>query len=313
MIRVLRSLPTAGVILCLGVTATLWVGAAVAACGEGDGGGKPEPLARVNGRPVTQAQVDDVRAEARLAGEQKDADDALDEAIGRELVRQEAERLGLVVDEAEVNERLAAVAERVGGEEALAQALEKAGMSAGGLRRGAAYGLLREKVRDERFGDVTVSDTAVRAFYRRHRDGLFTRAAAVDLESILVRTDRLAQKLVDDLRAGKRFSDLAKTYTLDPASKQQGGRLGWVTASSLPDPLRRAVEGMKDGEVAGPVAGPGGWYVLRLRGRRPARVTPFADVEADLRAELEMRARTRALDRWIAAERKRADVVLASP
>lgn len=302
--------------LVLGVSllAALVAGVAcLGACGEAEPEAGAVVLARVNGEPVTQAQVDDVRAESRLAGDGKDAAAALDEAIGRALVGQEAGRLGLAVDQAAVDERVAAVTERAGGEEALARALEDAGMSADQLRRGAEYGLLRGLVRDERFGDVAASDAKVRAFYRRHRDDLFTEPAAVDLSSILVRTERLGEKLAADLRAGRRFADLARTYSRDPVTRDAGGRLGWTTLASLPAPLRRAVDTMQKGEVAGPVQGPGGWFVLKLHERRAVVVTPFAEVRDELRAELDLRARVRALDAWIVAERKRADVVLTAP
>lgn len=299
-------------VLLLVVTLSL-VAASLAACG-GDGDDvTPAALARVNGEPVTQTEVDDVRAEARLAGDETDADAALDEAIGRELVRQEAERLGLAVDEAAIDERIADVTERAGGEEALAQALAEAGMSAEQLRRGAEYGLLRGKLRDERFGDVAVGDAKVRAFYRRYVDELFTEPAAADLSSLLVRTERLADDIVKRLRAGEAFADLAKTYSRDAVTRDAGGRLGWTTVDSLPDALRQAVSKMEKGEIAGPVQGPGGWFVLKLHDRRAEVVTALAEVEDELRAELDLRARVRALDRWIAAERKRADVVLTAP
>lgn len=295
------------------VAAVVLLVVGLGACG-GDGDDVTvEVLARVNGEPVTQTEVDDVRAESRLAGDAKDAEAALEEAIGRELVRQEAARLGLTVDEAAVDERVADATERAGGEEALAKALEQADMSAAQLRRGAEYGLLRGRVRDERYGDVTVSDAKVRAFYRRYVDELFTEPAAADLSSILVRTERLAEDLVKKLRAGARFEQLAKTYSRDAVTRDAGGRLGWTTLESLPEALRGAVDKMDEGEVAGPVRGPGGWFVLKLHARRDAEVTALAEVEDELRAELVLRDQVRALDRWIAAERKRADIVLTAP
>lgn len=305
-------IPATWSLLAVLAAAVLTIG--LSACGgNGEQGADSAVLARVNGAPVTQAQVDDARAEARLADDADDADQALDDAIGRELVRQEAERLGLVVDDAAVEERVAAVTERLGGDEALAQALEGAAMSAEQLRRGAAYGLLREKLRDERFGEVTASDTAARSFYRKYKDDLFTEPASAKLGSIFVRTEPLAAKLVADIRAGKAFDRLAGMYNRDPEAKANDGMLGWISESSLPEPLRRAVRHLKKGAVSDPVTGPGGWYVLKLFDRREAEVTKFAAVEEQLRAELDLRKQGRALDRWIEAQRERADIELSGP
>jgi len=302
------------VLVVVALAALLLAAAGLAACGgSGETSGAATVLARVNGEPVTQGQVDDVRAESRLAGEDEGADAALEEAIGRALVRQEAERLGLAVDESAVDERVADVTDRAGGEEALSKALAEAGMDAEQLRRGAEYGLLRGKVRDARFAGVAATDAKVRAFYRRNVEELFTEPAAADFSSILVRTERVGEDLVGKLGDGARFPELARRYSRDPVTRDAGGRLGWTRLDTLPVPLRRALAGMAKGEVAGPVEGPGGWFVLKMHDRRAAEVLAFAEVEDELRAELDLRARIRALDEWIAGERKRADVVLTDP
>jgi foldase protein PrsA len=288
--------------------------AGLSACGSGDrGDADPSALAKVNGVAVTRAQVDQVRAEARLAGKDDDAGAALQEAIARELVRQEAKRLGLAVSDKAVADRIAEVTARLGGEAALAEALIAADMTAEQLRAGAEHGLLREKLRDERFGDLKASEAAVRAFYRKHRDDLFTTPAAVRLGDILVRTERLASDLAARIRKGESFAALAKTYSRDAASKDGGGMMGWVQTLTLPDPLRRAAEQADVGGLSGPVQGPGGWFLLKLYGRRPAKVMSFAEAEKELRAELDGLRRTRALDRWIAAERKSADIEVLAP
>ena len=280
--------------------------------GEGEGD-EPAVLARVNGVAVTQEQVDDVRAEGRLAGDEKDAEAALEEAVGRELVRQEAERLGVAVEEAAIEARLADVAERLGGDEALAQALEAAAMSPEQLRRGAEQGLLREAFRERRFGDLTVTDSAVRSFYRAHRDDLFTEPAALRLSSILLRVEGHADRVLEKLAEGEAFAELARMYSRDAASKDDGGMLGWVTEETLPAPLADAARDLERGEVSAPVAGPGGWYLLKLHDRREAEARPFAAVAEDLRAELDLRKQVRALEAWIAAERERASVEYAAP
>lgn len=281
----------------------------LAACaGSDEDGGHESVLARVNGVEISRAEVDGVRAEARLAGKDDDAAAALDEAIGRELVRQEAARLGVQVDEAAIDERLVELTARFGGEEALAQALESAAMTREQLRSGTAHGLLREKLRDRRFGGLAVSESAAREFYREHIDDLFTEPAAVRLGSILVRTERQAEKLATDIREGAAFDRVARQYSRDPESKASGGMLGWITESTLPDSLRDAVKGLARGSVSDPVEGPGGWFLLKLYDRRAARVATFAEVEEELRAELDRRKQMRALDRWIAAERGRAEI-----
>lgn len=107
--------------LAAAVLALLACLALLAACGgDGDGGttSSPAVLARVDGEPVTQADVDQVLAERRLAGQavdtKKAAKAALDEAIERVLVTREAERLGLSVGDADIRARIGEVRDRLG-------------------------------------------------------------------------------------------------------------------------------------------------------------------------------------------------------
>ncbi len=293
--------------------------AALTGCGDEPGGDAAdatataspqaeEILAWVEGEPITQADVDLVRAEARLAGTSDEPEAALEEAIGRALLRREAERLGVGVDEAAIEERVGAVRERLGGEEALVTALQTAAMTREQLRQGAEYGLLRERLRDQKFADHAVSDRALRRFYEENRETAFAEPAAVKLGSILFHGENAAKGVAGKLRAGKPFEDMARTYSADPESAQNGGMLGWIQVSSLPEPLMHAAERLKRGEVSEVFQGPGGWYVLKLYDRRAAKTRTFAEVKGDLRLELDRRERLQALESWLERERERVRV-----
>ncbi len=303
--------------LAAAVLALLACLALLAACGgDGDGGttSSPAVLARVDGEPVTQADVDQVLAERRLAGQavdtKKAAKAALDEAIERVLVTREAERLGLSVGDADIRARIGEVRDRLGGADLLAAMLESVKMTQQQLRDGSSYGLLRDRLRDAKFPDVAAGDAAVRSFYERHRDEVFTEPAAVRLGSIAFRGINAANGVHEKLVKGAAFDEMARMYSVDPATKQSGGMLGWVRADSLPGPLAEAVARLEPGQLSDVVEGPGGWYVLKLYDRRAEQVTPFAKVEAALRKELDQRARLKELERWLERARGRAEVQL---
>jgi parvulin-like peptidyl-prolyl isomerase len=300
------------------VLAALILFAAVpGACGDGGGdatgtGASPSPageiLAWVEGEPVTQADVDLVLAEARLAGEAGDAEEALDEAIGRVLVRREAERLGITVNAAALEERLAAVRDRLGGEDALTARLQAAVMTREQLRLGAEYGLLRERLRDHKFADLSAPDEAVRRFYDENRERLFSEPAAVKLGSIFLRGVAAANGVAEKLRAGASFEEMARTYSRDRVTKENDGMMGWVQVSSLPEPLARAIEGLKRGELSPAIEGPGGWYLLKVFDRRAAKTRTFAEVEGELRLALDGQERLQALEGWLERERERVQI-----
>jgi len=284
-------------------------GAGLAACGGGRDGASGSPdavVARVDGRAVHQSAVDLARAEARFAGGADDAGKALDAAIDRELVRAEAERLGLAADEAEVESRVAAVGAQLGGDAALKSALEKAAMSQSQLRESLRAGVLRDAVKDARFPDVKAGPGAARRFYGRRRADLFTEPAAVKLAEIVTRNVGIAGNAIKRLRQGRPFEEVSRQFSTDPQIKDAGGMLGWVDPSSMPKPLSKAVARLRVGQISAPVAGPGGTWVFRVLARRQERVVPFASVRAQIREALTGRRRSLALDKWLATARKDA-------
>jgi len=284
--------------------------AALAACGgDGRDGASASPdavVARVDGRDVNQSAVDQARAEARFAGGADDAGKALDAAIDRELVRAEAQRLGLTADEAEVESRVAAVGGQLGGDAALKAALEQAALSEAQLRESLRAGVLREAVQDARFPHVKAGPAVARRFYERRRADLFTTAAAVKLGAIVVRNEGIAGNAIKRLRAGRPFEEVARQFSTDPELKSAGGAMGWIDPRSMPEPLSKAVARLRVGETSLPVAGPGGAWIFQVLARRPQRVVPFASARAQIQDALTGRRRAAALDQWLATARKDA-------
>lgn len=289
--------------------AAVLAAAGLAACGGGRDGASGSPdavVARVDGRAVHQSAVDLARAEARFAGVVDDAGKALDAAIDRELVRAEAQRLGLAADEAEVESRVAAVSARLGGDAALKSAMETAAMSAAQFRENLRAGVLREAVQDARFPRVKAGPGAVRRFYDGRRADLFTEPAAVKLGAIVVRNEGIAGNAIKRLRQGRPFEEVSRQFSIDPEIKDAGGMLGWLDPRSLPEPLGKAVGRLGVGRISAPVAGPGGTWVFKVLARRPQRLAPFASVRAQIEDGLTGRRRSAALDKWLATGRKDA-------
>ena len=260
----------------------------------------------VNGQDLRTSAVGVVLAERRLLGQS--AAGAFKEAVDRELVRQEAARLGVTADAATVDKRIADLTTQMGGAAALKKSLAAAKSTPAQLRQSITDGVLRQAVQDALFRKVTVGQGAVRAYYRSHVKDLFTTAASVHLGAIPVRARLIAENALKRIRQGHPFAEVARQFSIDPESKANGGDMGWVTAASLPAPLQKVVTGAKAGVVAKPIAAAGGWYVLDVIASRPAQVLSFAKVRAGLQTELTRVKRSHALDTWIAAARKKASI-----
>jgi peptidyl-prolyl cis-trans isomerase C len=96
---------------------------------------------------------------------------------------------------------------------------------------------------------------------------------------ILVTTQDAAQKIIDQLKKGAKFEDLAKKDSID-SSKEQGGDLGWFSPSNMVKPFADAVATLKKGEYTQtPVQSQYGWHVIQLIDTRETPVPPLDSVK----------------------------------
>lgn len=104
---------------------------------------------------------------------------------------------------------------------------------------------------------------------------------------ILVPTEEEAAKLAAEARKNPgRFAELAKKHSQDPGSAANGGDLGFFGRGMMVPAFEEAAFRMKEGEIGAPVKSDFGWHVIRVTGVQPAKGRAFAEVRAELAAEL---------------------------
>ncbi|MDF1486399.1 peptidylprolyl isomerase [Ramlibacter sp. H39-3-26] len=94
-----------------------------------------------------------------------------------------------------------------------------------------------------------------------------------------------AQKLLQEVRAGANFAELAQKNSDDPGSAQKGGDLGFFAPGKMVKPFDDAVEALKNpGDVSGLVETEFGLHIIQLEERRPASKRPYEEVREQLMA-----------------------------
>ncbi len=94
-----------------------------------------------------------------------------------------------------------------------------------------------------------------------------------------------AEGILKRAQGGEDFAKLAKEFSQDPGSAQQGGDLGWSDRKAWVTPFADAAYGMKVDELKGPVKTQFGYHILKLTGIQPATVKTFEQSKAELETE----------------------------
>src|SRR3984957_7446420 len=94
-----------------------------------------------------------------------------------------------------------------------------------------------------------------------------------------------AEGILKRAQSGEDFAQLAKQFSEDPGSAQQGGDLGWSERKVWVAPFADAAFSMKVGEIRGPVKTQFGYHILKLDGIQPANVKTFEQSKSDMEVE----------------------------
>jgi hypothetical protein len=116
----------------------------------------------------------------------------------------------------------------------------------------------------------------------------------------------LARDILRRIRAGEDFAALARQYSDDPATRDQGGDLGSFARGAMLEEFERAAFSLREGEISEPVKTSVGYHIIQVMARESAFAQPlvwmYGNVGADLAQEkVEQIARARADSLYLVA------------
>jgi peptidyl-prolyl cis-trans isomerase D len=145
--------------------------------------------------------------------------------------------------------------------------------------------------------EVTVSDEAMRTYYKEH-SGDYAVPDTTDAE------EKISQ-ILKNIREGASFEELAKQYSEDEGSRDNGGDLGYFGKGVMAQSFEDKVFSMEKGEVSEPVKTAFGMHIIKLNDIRgderqashilvrvdkdKTRIRSFDEVKDQIRKDLAVR------------------------
>lgn len=161
---------------------------------------------------------------------------------------------------------------------------------------GSGYHIL--KLTDKRGGDAKQE---VQETHARHI--LLSPNAVRDEE----KTKLMARDIYERLQKGEKFEDLAKEYSDDPGSKNNGGDLGFQPPGTFAPEFQTRLDALKIGEISEPFRTQFGWHIASVLERR-TRDTTEESKRARARAAVMQRRVAEDYDVWLRRLREDAYV-----
>jgi len=212
---------------------------------------------------------------------------------------QKAKDLGVEVTDKQIEDRLKQIKQQYfGGKETTYKAqLKKQGLSDAQVRADIKAQLISEAIFKKVTADVKVSDGDVHKYYVEHTDQ-YKQPASRQVRHILVKKKALADDIYGQLKSGGDFAKLAKKYSIDTVSAQQGGNYEAVKGRSVA-PFDKVAFALKTKEISKPVKTQYGWHVIQaLSGVKPAGATPEKQAAAQIKQQLLSEKKNTAVNDW---------------
>jgi len=292
----------------------------------------PEEVAKVNGVPlssqVLERELFAFRIRAKQLGREiKPADEVtiarelLKSAVARELIVQKAKSLGITITEEKINRQLKNIEAQFPSHAGFLTSLAFQHMSIVALKEKIYRTLLEDELmRREIAPKVEVSDEETKKYYEdkkaRFAKPVLYRVSHIHIATIKPsgdaedeasreKAERLT-KMIDEeakekinsilkkVEAGEDFAQLAKRFSEDEASREEGGFLGDLHPDSTIPEIAKEMVKLNEEETSGIIQSQFGYHILKLDEIIPSQLIPFSETKTDI-MNLLLKMKTREL------------------
>jgi peptidyl-prolyl cis-trans isomerase SurA len=291
-----------------------------------------EIIARVNNQIITRSEYQRSKDQLKQEVEQQDplhADkivaerekDVLRDLIDQQLLIEKGKDLGITAD-TELIKKLDEMRKQMNLEnmDDLEKAAQSQGVSFEDFKQNLRNQIITQQVIGKEVGQkLNFSKDEEKKFYEEHKEEL-AQPEQIRLSEILVSTDKKgagdeaqqtaaaqtkAQELLDQIRKGASFEDIAKKNSDGPTASQ-GGDLGLFKRGALAKELEDKTFAMKPNDVSDVIRTKQGFVILKVTEHQQAGIPALADVEPRVQDAMYMQKLQPALRAYLQKLREEA-------
>ncbi len=252
--------------------------------------------ARVNNQPIYEetyrkqvGQLQQALTAGSGNGSEPDAEQltqirqqVLSTLIDQAIIEQEAAEAGITITDEMVEAKIQESITQGGGETQFEAWL-------------AANNLTQDEFRERLRAELTAN-----RMYEAITNYVPEQADQVEMSQIVVADDATAWDIIDQLKNGANFAELAQQYSIDESSRANNGNLGWFPQGLglVPAEVEKIAFSIEPGQVSGPIQSSLGFHIIKLENREADR--PLEELRPALKQQIFLS--------WLAEQRSAAEV-----
>ena len=287
----------------------------------------PDPVARVNGIPVSAAELTKIyNAVVQSQGGRIPADKVgevrkkiLNDMVSEEIIYQLAKKIDMPDLNKKVEEFMTKHNDRLKADDAYRKRFEADKLSEKELRD-----LVRRKIIEDNYlqkevlSKINVTEAEIKGFYDKNPK-FFTVPDQIRASHILIKVDPKAtdaqkkaarakvEGLLKQAKSGADFGKLAKENSECP-SKENNGDLGFFPKGQMVKQFEDAAWMMKAGEISGIVETQFGYHIIKVTETKASAVVPYSEVRARIEQSIKQQKIREGINALVESARKKAKI-----
>ncbi|MEK3799050.1 peptidylprolyl isomerase [Peribacillus sp. FSL H8-0477] len=229
---------------------------------------------------------------------------ALSTMISDKIVDMEAKKEDIKITDKEIDKEMKTLIESYGDEETFEQQLAATGATKSTLEKDIVKYLQTVKILEPR---IEITDEEINTYFEENKDS-FAQEEQVKASHILVESKVEAKDIAKKLAAGEKFADLAKEYSTDTASVENGGELGFFGKGEMAEEFEKVAFSLDKGKISDPVKTSYGYHIIKVTDKKAAKKANLKDSKTEITATLKNEKLQTEYTTWLTEKQKDYDI-----
>lgn len=258
---------------------------------------KDKAIAKINGDAISKDELYDVMVEQYGAA-------TVEQLIADKIVASEAKKQKITISDEELNKEVDKLKESYGGEEVFEQMLASNNTTVDVLKEDLKNYLTISKLIEPQ---IKITDEELKTYFDENKDSL-GEAEQVKASHILVEDEATAKEIKQKLADGADFAELAKEYSTDEGSKENGGELGFFPRGTMVTEFEDVAFSLPINEISEPVKSDYGYHIIKVEEKKEAKEANFDDSKASIKETLIDEKMESEYTTWLEEKKKDYDI-----
>ena len=259
--------------------------------------------------------------------------DLIEKEVVRELINQQGKKENVALDNTLIEKELESLRSAYSSEKEFNDALKARNINLEDIKKSMQIDLnARQLLNKQIKGKINISNEDVKKYYEKNKSQ-FQRPVAHHARHILAAyfppealrnqtikelqknkefyarmAEEKINKIIEELKKGADFKELAKIQSDDESSRETGGDLDYIYKGIFDTGFDEAIEKLHPGEISGKIRTRFGFHVIQLIEKKPSELAPFDEMKPGIQKYLFIKEAKKQVASYVEKLKKTANI-----